>query len=47
LALENPNQASTARGINFNEESPPDYLDFAKVSFTIGLTINVVASLLH
>ena len=31
----------TAGGINFNEESPPDYLDFAYVSFTIGLTFQV------
>jgi uncharacterized membrane protein len=28
-------------GINFNEESAPDYLDFAYVSFTIGLTFQV------
>ena len=31
----------TAGGINFNEESPPDYRDFAYVSFTIGLTFQV------
>jgi uncharacterized membrane protein len=28
-------------GINFNEEGPPDYLDFAYVAFTIGLTFQV------
>ena len=33
--------AKTPGGINFNEDSPPDYLDFAYVSFTIGLTFQV------
>jgi uncharacterized membrane protein len=28
-------------GIDFNEEGPPDYLDFAYVAFTIGLTFQV------
>lgn len=28
-------------GINFNEEEPPAYLDFAYVAFTIGLTFQV------
>ena len=28
-------------GIDFNEASPPDFLDFAYVSFTIGLTFQV------
>ena len=28
-------------GINFNEEGEPDYLDFAYVAFTIGLTFQV------
>jgi uncharacterized membrane protein len=28
-------------GINFNEDEPPDYLDFAYVAFTIGLTFQV------
>jgi uncharacterized membrane protein len=31
----------TPGGINFNEKSAPDYLDFAYVSFTIGLTFQV------
>jgi uncharacterized membrane protein len=28
-------------GINFNQKDPPDYLDFAYVAFTIGLTFQV------
>jgi len=32
----------TAGRINFNEESPPDALDFAYVSFTIRLTFQVL-----
>jgi uncharacterized membrane protein len=28
-------------GINFNEDEPPAYLDFAYVAFTIGLTFQV------
>ena len=28
-------------GINFNQKSPPRYLDFAYVSFTIGMTFQV------
>ncbi len=30
-----------AGGIDFNEETPPDYRDFAYVAFTIGLTFQV------
>lgn len=33
--------ASGARRINFNEDEPPAYLDFAYVAFTIGLTFQV------
>lgn len=29
------------RGIDFNQKEPPDYLDFAYVAFTIGLTFQV------
>ena len=28
-------------GVNFNEEAPPDYRDFAYLSFTIGMTFQV------
>jgi hypothetical protein len=28
-------------GVNFNEETPPDYRDFAYLSFTIGMTFQV------
>lgn len=30
-----------ARGIDFNEEEPPAYLDFAYLAFTIGMTFQV------
>jgi uncharacterized membrane protein len=33
--------AGTAGGINFREAEPPDYGDFAYVSFTIGMTFQV------
>ena len=33
--------AAVPGGINFNEDDPPAYLDFAYVAFTIGLTFQV------
>ena len=33
--------AGTAGGIDFNEKSPPDYVDFAYLAFTIGMTFQV------
>ena len=33
--------AGTDGGIDFNEEDPPNYLDFAYMAFTIGMTFQV------
>jgi uncharacterized membrane protein len=34
-------RADASGGINFNEDEPPAYFDFAYVAFTIGLTFQV------
>jgi uncharacterized membrane protein len=33
--------AGTDGGVNFNQDEPPDYLDFAYLAFTIGMTFQV------
>ena len=34
-------------GVDFNQDEPPDYLDFAYVAFTVGMTFQVSDTALH